>query len=141
MEEMIEIVQDLTPEIGVILVYTKEDEEIQHIVSVLGSIMDITGVNGLPFSLKDYNAKSSLFLEKRTANSLLSQHGTSATPLILFSKNGTVVRALYKEEKYESFEDAFVEKYFDAKEVDVTGLTPELDEEHNFVIDASLKCK
>ena len=109
---------NLEPTVQVSLVYTKDDEGVIDIPNFIG---DWIIKNKTPIGFKTYNAKSSGFTEKRTANSFLSKHGTTNTPLMLFSKEGVVVRALYKEEhkNYDSFADAFIDKYYEALKAEV----------------------
>src|SRR5215217_7506568 len=81
--------------IELVLVYRRDDDGLDYIRELLGEVEEN---NEDVDCFVQYNLTSSKFLEKRTANSLLSRHATLNTPLILFRKEGVVVRALYSEE-------------------------------------------
>jgi len=81
--------------IEVVLVFRRDDERLEE---ARKAISDLVAANDDVTDPVQYNLTSSKFLEKRTAGSLLARHATFNTPLILFRKEGVVVRALYDEE-------------------------------------------
>mgnify|MGYP006362998039 CR=1 FL=1 len=98
--------------IELVLVHRREEELDfirEHLIELQNNNIDV-------MFLAEYNINSSKFLERRTANSLMSRHATLKSPLILFKKEGVVVRALYSEEVNDlsEYPDLIIKKYLEA---------------------------
>jgi len=108
-------------ELTIILIYNKEDDNLLEINKIIFEEF-LKDKTELPVESVAMNVKSSKFTEQRTANSLLRQHGTTKTPLLLFRKKGVSVRAIYSEEiKAISDYNALLPKRFEeAKGIEVT---------------------